>query len=316
MECKIKKSVIHTGTSHKPVENGAKVFFHFQTRLKDQDETIVDDSKKMGKPMELVLGKKFKLEVWETILAAMALNEVARFEVDKSMVLSYPFVSKTLRDANKKNGEVRRHCCGSTLQAEGTGYEDLNQMIKDPQDLIFIIELLSIENPGEYERETWQFSDEERLSSVPVLREDGNNLYKNNLFKEASEKYARALGFLDQLMLKEKPRDVEWNELNAMRIPLLLNYAQCMLQTKNYYAVIEHCTTVLEADPTNVKALFRRGRAHIGAWNKEEARADLSQAKKLDPKVTSLVNQQLEALDKMLKEKEKQESERLKGKMF
>jgi AH receptor-interacting protein len=31
------------------------------------------------------LGKKFKLEVWEVIVQKMALNEVARFTVDKSV---------------------------------------------------------------------------------------------------------------------------------------------------------------------------------------------------------------------------------------
>ena len=49
--------------------------------------------------MELVLGKKFKLEVWEVIVQKMALNEVAKFTVDKSLVQQYPFVSKTIRDA-------------------------------------------------------------------------------------------------------------------------------------------------------------------------------------------------------------------------
>jgi hypothetical protein len=45
----------------------------------------VDDSRKLGKPMEMVLGKKFKLEVWEVIVQMMALNEVATFTVDKSV---------------------------------------------------------------------------------------------------------------------------------------------------------------------------------------------------------------------------------------
>lgn len=39
----------------------------------------------MGNPMELVLGKKFKLEIWEVIVQKMALNEVAVFHVDKSV---------------------------------------------------------------------------------------------------------------------------------------------------------------------------------------------------------------------------------------
>lgn len=45
----------------------------------------MDDSRKLGKPMELVLGKNFKFEVWETVVQMMALNEVADFTVDKSV---------------------------------------------------------------------------------------------------------------------------------------------------------------------------------------------------------------------------------------
>lgn len=41
-----------------------------------------------GKPMELVLGKKFKLEVWEAILQKMAVDEVAVFTIDKSVSLT------------------------------------------------------------------------------------------------------------------------------------------------------------------------------------------------------------------------------------
>jgi AH receptor-interacting protein len=43
----------------------------------------------MGKPMELVIGKQFKLEVWEVILQKMAVHEVALYIVDKSVSVSY-----------------------------------------------------------------------------------------------------------------------------------------------------------------------------------------------------------------------------------
>jgi len=46
----------------------------------------------------------------------------------------------------------------------------------------------------------------------------------------------------------EKPNDEEWLSLNRMKIPLLLNYAQCKLLNKEYYSVIEHCTTVLKTE--------------------------------------------------------------------
>lgn len=46
---------------------------------------MIDDSKKIGRPMELIIGKKFKFEVWEAIVKKMSLNEVAKFRVEKSV---------------------------------------------------------------------------------------------------------------------------------------------------------------------------------------------------------------------------------------
>ncbi|GLH04061.1 AH receptor-interacting protein, partial [Gryllus bimaculatus] len=123
----------------KAEEMSKQVYFHFQTRACDDNGTVIDDSRKMGKPMELVLGKKFRFEVWETIVQMMAVNEVAKFKVDKSLVSGYPFVSKTLRDVGKPENQRQHHCCGLTLQNEGIGYADLNQLIKEPCDLEFII---------------------------------------------------------------------------------------------------------------------------------------------------------------------------------
>lgn len=64
-----------------------KVKFHFQTRRCDTNEVIDDsrDNRCMGQPMELVMGKKFKLEVWEVMMQKMSLHEVAKFKVDKSV---------------------------------------------------------------------------------------------------------------------------------------------------------------------------------------------------------------------------------------
>lgn len=52
------------------------------------------------------------------------------------------------------------------------------------------------------------------------------------------------------LSSREKPHDTEWLELIKMKMPLLLNFAQCKLIKKDYYAVIEHCTEVLKHEPS------------------------------------------------------------------
>lgn len=103
----IKKETLSPGTKYVPLTKGTRVSegetcifieiirrlsfqvkFHYQTK-RAGDTFIIDDSRKCDRPMELVLGKQFKLEVWEVIVQKMALNEVAKFTVDKSLVQQY-----------------------------------------------------------------------------------------------------------------------------------------------------------------------------------------------------------------------------------
>ncbi|XP_011865756.1 PREDICTED: AH receptor-interacting protein isoform X2 [Vollenhovia emeryi] len=314
-EC-IVKTVLHAGSEIINFVPGTKVIFHFRTAKCDLDKTVIDDSRTMGSPMELILGKKFKLEVWEVILQKMALNEVACFKVHKSLVTTYPFVSKTLREAGKPQSQKRNHhCCGVTLQNEGIGYADLDELIKCPQDLEFTIELIKAVLPNEYEKESWQMTEDEKLESIPHLKEKGNALFKEKQYDSASEIYAKAIGMLEQLMLAEKPNDEEWVSLNQMKIPLLLNYAQCKLLNKEYYLVIEHCTTVLKTEPDNVKALYRRGKAYIGAWDQKNAARDLRRAAEIDPSLHNSVERELQAFAAAIKEKDSVQKEKL-SKMF
>lgn len=304
-EALIKKETVYAGTKYIPLTPGTKIKFHYETKRAD-NEKVIDDSRKSEKPMELVLGKKFKLEVWEAIVQKMSLNEVARFTVDKSLVQQYPFVSKTIRDAIKRP-EERKHCCGMTLQNEGIGYCDLDELFKSPSHLIFTLEVLSIELPEEYEKESWQLNEDEKLVSVEDFRLKGNELFKINKFVQAEECYSKALGIIEQLMLREKPRDVEWNALARLKIPLLLNYSQCKLLEKDFYRVIDCCTEVLTYEPNNLKALYRRGKGHVGAWNPDNAQEDFYRCIELDQSLKQTITKEINALKEKIKTHENQD---------
>lgn len=310
------KNVIHAG---KPTplnfKDGTKSHFHYQARICNSEKTLLDDSRKLGegKPIELIMGKKFKLEVWEAIIKGMHINEVAQFKIHKSLVAQYPFVSKTLRDAQKPKEARRTHCCAMTLQSEGIGYDDLNKYIKQPEDIEFTIELLKVEQPEDYEKEVWQLTEKELLESIPKLKEEGNKLYKLKNYKGAAESYAKALGILEQLMIKEKPHEEEWNNLNQQKLPILLNYSQCILNNNDYYGTIEHCSTVIKYEPDNVKAYFRRAKAHVGAWNPEDAKQDFLTVVKLDPTLKNVVKKELDNLESILKTKKGDDKEKMKN---
>lgn len=259
----IQKKILHAGTGPEcEFPNGTKLKFHFVTKLTNEAATLLDDSRKWDKPMELIIGKKFKLEAWEMCLKTMRQNEVSSFLVKRVYACEYPTVAKTLRDTfghmgKKKDPDKihKGHMCGMmAMQMEGgLGYPDLNELMKSPEDLEFILELLSVELPDEYIKESWQMDPEEKLESVPDLKEEGNRLYAEKKYMEASNKYADAIGRLEQLMLREKPQDDDWLKLQKQKVPLLLNYSQCKLLAEDYYPVIEHCSEVLDIDPGKFK---------------------------------------------------------------
>lgn len=68
--------------------------FHYVTKRCDDNSVILDDTRAIKQPMELVLGKKFKLECWEVMIQKMAIDEVARFYVDKSVWESFLYYFK------------------------------------------------------------------------------------------------------------------------------------------------------------------------------------------------------------------------------
>ncbi|CAL4078979.1 unnamed protein product, partial [Meganyctiphanes norvegica] len=120
------------------------VTFHLRTETCNEPPKLLDDSKTWTKPVELLLGKKFKLEVWEACLRTMALGEISSFKIDKSLISTYPVVAKTLREAfhkdfvGKKKEEKGSHCCGMGLK-DGLGHKDLDSLVAKPVDLKFTI---------------------------------------------------------------------------------------------------------------------------------------------------------------------------------
>lgn len=66
--------------------------FHFRTQLCDDERTVIDDSKVVGTPMEVVIGNMFKLDIWETLLSSMRIGEVAEFWCDTVVSAKTPFI--------------------------------------------------------------------------------------------------------------------------------------------------------------------------------------------------------------------------------
>ncbi|CAG2107339.1 unnamed protein product [Medioppia subpectinata] len=340
------RKVLYAGTGDVPdYRDGTKVSFHFRTvkvAADGAEELVIDDTRKCGKPMELIIGKKFKLILWEEWIKSMRVREVSRLVADRVLCTDYPFVSKLSRlvadrvlctdypfvskcyrqFSTKTNGSTgdeepppARHCCGMAMKT-GLGHEDLDKLVTNPSDLEFTIELLSVESPEDYDKEIWQMNAEEMVNALPIYRRDGNRLYADREYEKAGQLYGKALAIVEQLLLREKPGDEDWARLDAMKVPFLSNLSQCRLIAGDYYQVIEFTTECLQRDPNNTKALFRRAKAHVRVWNSTEARRDFELVSTLDPTLAKAVQKELQALDASEKSSDRKDSQLLRGKLF
>ena len=62
--------------------------------------------------------------------------------------------------------------------------------------------MLSAEDPDDYEKESWQYADDEKLIAVNRYKDQGNESYKQKDYLKAEENYRTALGMVEQLILK------------------------------------------------------------------------------------------------------------------
>uniref|UniRef100_A0A8C5LTT7 Aryl-hydrocarbon-interacting protein-like 1 n=1 Tax=Leptobrachium leishanense TaxID=445787 RepID=A0A8C5LTT7_9ANUR len=314
----VRKKIYHGGTGDIPkFLTGSKVTFHFRTIKCDDEGTVIDDSKKVGVPMEIIIGNMFKLEVWEMLLASMRIGEVAEFWCDVTHTGLYPLVSKSLRRIaeGKDPTDWHIHTCGlANMFAYHTlGYDDLDELQKDPQPLIFVIELLKVELPSMYKRETWALSNDEKLKAVPVLHGEGNRLFKLGRYEEATNKYREAVICLKNIQTKEKPWEVPWMKLEKMINTLVLNYCQCLLRMEEYYEVLEHTTDIIQHHPGVVKAYYIRGKANAEVWNEAEAKKDFEKVVDLDPSMSRQVKKELQILQNRMQDKEEEEKMKYKN---
>lgn len=121
------------------------------------------------------------------------------------------------------------------------------------------------------------------------IKAAGNIFFKTGAYVEACRKYKKAVRYYHYLKDKlESTLPIDYSiqktcELNAFNITVCLNIAASELELKSYTNAKNACDEVLLNDKHNAKAFYRRGQAHIGLKNYDEALVDLEQANRLLP---------------------------------
>lgn len=88
------------------------------------------------------------------------------------------------------------------------------------------------------------------------------------------------------------------------------------LQNFQTFCQEKTCSSVNDSSTDNVKALFRRAKAHMGAWNPQQAREDLTRVMQLDHSLMAAVQKELKQLEEMERNRDEEDKSKLKGKIF
>ncbi|XP_074267366.1 uncharacterized protein LOC141590697 [Silene latifolia] len=105
------------------------------------------------------------------------------------------------------------------------------------------------------------------ISNVHLVKDRGNSLFREGNFVLAARHYTQALKLVRFLGL---PPIHDQPVATSLCLSLVLNLAGCQLKLSQFNRVCCYCTFVLSFDPSNVKALYRRGLAfkHLNFLNK------------------------------------------------
>ena len=153
-------------------------------------------------------------------------------------------------------------------------------------------------------KESWQLDGEQKVEQSIIFKEKGTDYFKQGKYELASNKYQKIVEFLEhEISLRGDMEEERASLLQAGR----LNLAMCKIKVNDWIEAKNLCDKVIEENPTNVKAYFRRGEALVALSEHEQARRDFAKVLDLDPENKAAKNKVTMCLHqiKAIREKEK-----------
>lgn len=133
-------------------------------------------------------------------------------------------------------------------------------------------------------KSSYEYDDvKDRITDSTALKEKGSKYFKESKFPLALKLYERGLGLVDKTDDGEATKEI--------RLILLLNAALCQIKLNLEIEARDNCDKVIEEDPSNVKAHFRRGQSYQLMQDYDEALKCFQEVVKLDAKNRSAVQQ-------------------------
>jgi len=150
--------------------------------------------------------------------------------------------------------------------------------------------------------------DRERIDEVLKIKSQANDKFKEGDFFSAKCLYAGALEMLERCCLHLPEADQTWEGIKN-------NMALCDLKRSEWTRVVDATTEILTRNPSNTKALYRRGVARNGQGKLQEAQRDLKMVVEIDPENVD-ARQKLAEVTNQMKVKrslEKDQADKMRG---
>jgi len=160
-------------------------------------------------------------------------------------------------------------------------------------------------------KDTRKLKYDDRMKLVISNKAEATELFKDGNTEHAAMRYAKALNHCDSFFdLSEEQK----GEVKKAKAALYNNMAMCYIKLEKWLKARENCRYVLEIEPENVKALYRRAQTHTEEKNWDEAEVDIKKALELSPEDKAVAR--LVAVCAKGKKKEKDKAKKTFGKMF
>jgi len=238
-------------------KRGQEITVHYKGWVKERGASdAFDDSRDRGAPFKFVLGEGRVITAWDVAVASMRVGDVALVE------------------------------CTSEY---GYGDEGHAPAIPGGATLCFEIEVLGV---GDKKKELFEMTKDDKVAAATRAKTQGLERFAAGDVAGARDLFEEACYYCDVASFardaaKKLPADVA-----ALYSSCQLNAAQCGLNAQDWPVAARAATSAMlylprvgaAATPMRVKALYRRGVARSRMGLLGEARADLVQAAKLDPK--------------------------------
>ncbi|CAE8702193.1 unnamed protein product, partial [Polarella glacialis] len=118
--------------------------------------------------------------------------------------------------------------------------------------------------------------DRDRLDEVMKIKEQANDKFRAGDFFSAKCLYSGGLEMLERCCLHLEGADPLWEGIKN-------NMALCDVKRQEWGRAVETTTEILNRNPSNTKALYRRGVSRIGQGKLQDAQRDLEMVVELEP---------------------------------